>query len=121
MRYPPCGNRSPLLPRTGSPYRTGYRGLPAGLSLSRLLAGRPAAPAEASRPDLRLSRILAWADAHQRRTGAWPTAQSGPIAGAPGETWRGMDEALRTNRRGLTGGSSLARLLSEHRGVRSRC
>src|SRR5262249_17386401 len=47
--------------------------------------------------------------------------RSGPIAGAPGETWRGMDEALRTNRRGLTGGSSLARLLGQHRGVRSRC
>jgi hypothetical protein len=99
----------------------GYRGLPAGLSLSRLLAARPAATAQAGRPDLRLSRILAWADAHRRRTGAWPTAKSGPIAGAPGETWRGMDEALRTNQRGLTGGSSLARLLSEHRGVRSCC
>jgi hypothetical protein len=98
----------------------GYRGLPAGLSLSRLLAARRAAPAEASRPDLRLSRILAWADAHRRRTGAWPTARSGPIAGAPGETWRGVDKALRTNRRGLPGGSSLARLLGEHRGVRWR-
>jgi hypothetical protein len=98
----------------------GCRGLPAGLSLSRLLAARPAAPAEAGRPELRLSRILAWADAHRSRTGAWPTAQSGPIAGAPGETWRGVDEALRTNRRGLPGGSSLARLLAEERGVRSR-
>jgi hypothetical protein len=99
----------------------GYRGLRAGLSLSRLLAGRRAAPAEAGGPDLRLSRILAWADAHRRRTGAWPTARSGPIAGAAGETWRGVDEALRTNRRGLPGGSSLARLLGEHRGVRSCC
>jgi hypothetical protein len=98
----------------------GCRGLPAGLSLSRLLAARRDAPAEASRPNLRLSRVLAWADAHRRRTGAWPTARSGPIAGAPGETWRGIDKALRTNRRGLTGGSSLARLLAEHRGVRGR-
>jgi hypothetical protein len=99
----------------------GCRGLPAGLSLSRLLAARQAAPAAASRPDIHLSRILAWADAHRKRTGAWPTARSGPIAGAPGETWRGVDKALRTNRRGLTGGSSLARLLAERRGVRSRC
>jgi hypothetical protein len=99
----------------------GYRGLLAGLSLSRLLVARRAAPTEAGQTDLRLSRILAWADAHRRRTGAWPTARSGPIAGAPGETWRGMDEALRTNRRGLTGGSSLARLLGQHRGVRWRC
>jgi hypothetical protein len=99
----------------------GYRGLPAGLSLSRLLAARQAAPAEAGRPDLHLSRILTWADVHCRRTGAWPTARSGPIAGAPDETWRGVDQSLRTNQRGLTGGSSLARLLGEHRGVRCRC
>jgi hypothetical protein len=98
----------------------GCRGLPAGLSLSRLLATRRATPAQAGRPDLRLSRILAWADAHRRRTGAWPTARSGPIAGVPGETWRGVDKALHTNRRGLPGGSSLARLLVEHRRVRSR-
>ncbi len=98
----------------------GCRGLPAGLSLSRLLADRRAVPAGASRPNLRLSRILAWADAYRRRTGAWPTAKSGPIAGVAGETWSGVDEALRTKRRGLPGRSSLARLLSEHRGVRSR-
>jgi hypothetical protein len=99
----------------------GCRGLPAGLSLSRLLAAPRASPAEGYRPNLRLSRILAWADAHRRRTGAWPTARSGRIPGTPGETWSGVDEALRTNRRGLTGGSSLARLLGEHRGLRSRC
>jgi hypothetical protein len=99
----------------------GCRGLPAGLSLPRLLADRRSSPAEAGRPDLRLSRILAWADAHRRRTGAWPTAKSGPIPGAQGETWRAVNEALRTNRRGLSGGSSLTRLLGEHRGVRSRC
>jgi hypothetical protein len=98
----------------------GCRGLPARLSLSRLLAARRAVAAEAGRPDLRLSRILAWADAHRKRTGAWPTARSGPIAGTPGETWRGVDMALRTNQRGLSGGSSLVRLLGEHRGVRSR-
>jgi hypothetical protein len=98
----------------------GDRGLPAGLTLSRLLAARRAVPAETDRPDLRLSRILAWADAHRERTGAWPQARSGPITDAPGETWRGVDDALRTNRRGLTGGRTLAWLLGEHRGVRSR-
>jgi hypothetical protein len=99
----------------------GCRGLPAGLSLAGLLAARRAAPAQDGRPDLRLSRILAWADAHRRRTGAWPTARSGPIPGVPGETWGGVDQALRTNRRGMTGSTSLARLLGEHRGVRWRC
>src|SRR5579884_3296996 len=98
----------------------GCRGLPAGLSLSGLLAARKAAPAENGQPKLRLSRILAWADAHRKRTGAWPTARSGPIVGVPGETWRGVDMALRTKRRGLPGGWSLARLLAVHRGVRSR-
>jgi hypothetical protein len=98
----------------------GYRGLPAGLTLPGLLAAGRAVPAEAGRRDLRLSRILAWADAHRKRTGAWPRARSGPIADAPGETWRGVDKALRTNRRGLTGGPTLARLLGERRGVRSR-
>jgi hypothetical protein len=98
----------------------GCRGLPAGLTLPGLLAARRAVPAETDRPDLRLSQILAWADAHRQRTGAWPQVRSGPISGAPGETWRGVDDALRTNRRGLTGGRTLARLLGEHRGVRSR-
>jgi hypothetical protein len=98
----------------------GYRGLPAGLTLPGLLAAGRAVPAGTDLPDLRLSRILAWADAHRRRTGAWPRARSGPIAGAPGETWRGVDDALRTNRRGLTGGRTLTRLLCEQRGVRSR-
>jgi hypothetical protein len=98
----------------------GHRGLPAGLTLPGLLAAGRAVPAGTDRPALRLSRILAWADAHRRRTGAWPHARSGPIAGAPGETWRGVDDALRTNRRGLTGGRTLARLLCEQRGVRLR-
>jgi hypothetical protein len=98
----------------------GYRGLLPGLSLSALLAGRRAVPPESDLPDLSLSRILAWADAHRERTGAWPRARSGSIAGAPGETWRGVDGALRTNRRGLTGGRTLARLLCERRGVRLR-
>jgi hypothetical protein len=100
--------------------RGGYRGLPAGLTLPGLLAAGRAVPAETDRPDLRLSRILAWADAHRERTGAWPRARGGPVADALGETWRGVDDALRTGRRGLPGGSSLARLLGERRGVRSR-
>ncbi len=98
----------------------GYRGLPAGLTLPRLLAGRRAVPPEAGRPDLRLARVLAWADAHRQRTGAWPNARSGPVSDAPGETWRGVDDALRTNGRGLAGGRTLARLLCERRGVRLR-
>src|SRR5262249_41636936 len=51
--------------------------------------------------------------------GDWPTAKSGPIADAPGETWTAVQVALRQGRRGLSGGSSLALLLGEHRGVRN--
>ena len=40
---------------------------------------------------------------------------SGKIIDAPGETWRAVESALRNGRRGLPGGSSLARFLHEHR------
>src|SRR5262249_44024200 len=43
---------------------------------------------------------------------------SGPIAEAKGETWMMVHVALRRGKRGLPGGSSLARLLLEQRGVR---
>jgi hypothetical protein len=35
-------------------------------------------------------------------------------------TWCGIDQALIKGNRGLLGGSSLARFLQEHRGVRHR-
>src|SRR5262249_8987014 len=65
--------------------------------------------------DLTLAEILSWCDA----TGRWPRKTSGRIAGTVCETWDGVDWALRAGRRGLPGGSSLARLLAEHRGVRN--
>jgi hypothetical protein len=40
---------------------------------------------------------------------------AGQVAGAPGETWRALDVALRQGLRGLPGGDSLARLLRRHR------
>ena len=61
------------------------------------------------------AQILAWADAHHARAGAWPTERSGPVAVAPGETWRAIDNALRRGHRGLPGYSTLARLLAQHR------
>jgi len=70
------------------------------------------------RPTLTVEQILAWADAHRARSGAWPTAASGPVRDAPVETWTGIDQALRSGLRGLPGGGSLARLLAECRGKR---
>jgi hypothetical protein len=67
---------------------------------------------------LSIKQILAWADAHHRQHGQWPSARSGAIEG--GETWKGVDVALRRGSRGLPAGSTLARLLAKHRGVRNR-
>ena len=75
-----------------------------------------------SRPDFTAEQILAWADAHHRRTGRWPVTASGPVTAGPlGLNWRALDSALRLGFRGLEGGSSLARLLAEHRHVRNLC
>src|SRR5437870_1611020 len=73
-----------------------------------------------SRTILYIAHILAWADAHCKRSGCWPNLNSGRISGTLDETWRRVDSALRIGLRGLRGGSSLARLLAEQRGVRNR-
>jgi hypothetical protein len=71
-------------------------------------------------PDLSEGQLLAWADAHQRRTGDWPLcANSEPIPEAPGERWRNLDQLLRAGGRGLPGGDSLPQLLARARGVRN--
>jgi hypothetical protein len=69
---------------------------------------------------LTISQILAWADAHERRTGSWPTATCGPIEGTEDETWLGIQKALRLGGRGLSGGDSLMLLRSRMRGPRPR-
>lgn len=71
------------------------------------------------RPELSEEQILAWADEFHRRTGHWPRKTSGPILGGLGETWSAVDVALQKGHRGLTGGSSVPRLLLKHRGVPS--
>jgi hypothetical protein len=96
-----------------SALRQGARGLPGGDSLARLL------DRHYSRT-LTVPLILAWADAHRTRTGRWPTPLSGPVVEAPGLTWAAVQGALRRGRRGLPGGSSLARLLRRHRGHKRR-
>lgn len=97
----------------------GGRGLPGGDSLLRLLARRRGVRNLANLPPLRLARVLRWADAHHARTGRWPHGKDGPIAEAPGESWTGVDLALRIGIRGFAGGSSLSRVLIAHRGVRT--
>jgi hypothetical protein len=95
--------------------RLGLRGLPGGSSLARLLARKRGVRNPMGLPALDLGQLALWAEAHFRRTGEWPLYESGPIPEAPGETWRSVDYALVHGRRGLPGGSSLARFLAERR------
>jgi hypothetical protein len=89
------------------------------MSLRRLLAAQRGIRNEKNLPPLSQRQILAWADAYHRRTGNWPTHKSGVIDGADGETWLGVDSALRRATRGLRGSSSAAQLLAKFRGVRN--
>ena len=98
----------------------GHRGLPGGSSLSRLLAKHRALSNAQDLPELTEGQILGWADAHFVRTGQWPKRTDGSLDGVPGENWAKLDRALNKGRRALLGGSSLAQLLSRHRGVRNR-
>jgi hypothetical protein len=91
--------------------RRGGRGLPGGSTLAQLLAECRQVPNPARPPRLTERRILAWADAHRRRTGAWPRSPCGPVAGQPGETWYKVDLALWQGNRGLPGRDTLLRLL----------
>src|SRR5713226_4030147 len=68
---------------------------------------------------LTVEEILRWADAHREMTGKWPTKDSGQILFAKFESWQRVDGALRQGLRNLPGNSSLAQLLTEHRGARN--
>jgi hypothetical protein len=97
----------------------GARGWPGGSSLALLLAEKRGARNVWSRPNLSIEQVLAWADAHHRRTGRWPSQDSGPVADAPEENWRAVDRALVRGFRGLPGGFSLPELLGRERGLRT--
>jgi len=84
--------------------RKGGRGLPSGTSLANLLAENRGVRNLRDLEDLTIVKVLAWADAHQKRTGEWPNRESGRVAGT-GETWAGINTALNRGSRGLVGGS----------------
>lgn len=100
--------------------RFGYRGLPGGSSLAKLLSARRGFRNPNLRPPLSEEQILAWAWSYHARTGRWPNRSSGPIEEAPGDTWMAVDMALYQGHRGLAGRSSLALLLAERLGARNR-
>jgi hypothetical protein len=72
------------------------------------------------RPVLHISDILAYADEFHAHVGRWPRNDDGKITGQLGFTWCAVDQALRKGNRGLPKGSSLAKLLLEHRGRRHK-
>ena len=84
------------------------------------MAKKKKTPQRLRKSRLTLQQILAWADAHHRRTRKWPRRDSGRVVGGKGEQWQAVDEALRQGYRGLKGDSSLAQLLAKRRNARNR-
>lgn len=97
----------------------GHRGLPGGSSLAQLLAEHGRKRNRKRQPKLTVEKILAWADLHKKRTGMWPNQKTGPVTDESEEKWGAIDLNLGRGGRGLPGGSSLAKLLTQHRGVRN--
>jgi len=100
--------------------RAGRRGLPSHSTLARLLDEHRGTHKSNDPKPLTLRRILAWADAHHRRTGKWPSSHSGSIVESPGDTWQAIELALRHGSRGLRGGTSLAQFLADRGRKRNR-
>ncbi len=122
----PTGKSGPVFNAAGENWSAlnvalqgGGRGLQRGSSLAQVLAEHRRVRNRMDSPPLEVTKVLRWMDAFHRRNGQWPRVVDGPITDAPGETWVAVDATLRQGRRGLPGGSSLARLLAEHRGVRN--
>jgi hypothetical protein len=122
-RWPSCNSGS--IPGTGGEtwkaiheaLTAGYRGLPGGSSLARLLAERRGKRLSRDLPPLTVAGNLAWADRHKAETGSWPNGNSGAVPGAAGETWKAVGRALECGGRGLPGGDSLRKLLERERGL----
>jgi hypothetical protein len=77
-------------------------------------------PEKPRRTLLTIDAILAWADAFHAAHGRWPGNRDRTVQAAPDQSWGAIDQALRQGRRGLPGGSSLGRLMVQHRGPEAR-
>jgi hypothetical protein len=99
--------------RVGTALAEALRGLSSRFTLPQLLSERRGVRNHLRLPHLNVKQIVKWARAHKRRTGRWPTPESGPVHGAEGETWKAVAMALLQGLRGLPGGSSLPRLRQE--------
>jgi hypothetical protein len=97
----------------------GLRGFPGTGTLFNLLAKHRGGRNVGRLPPLSERQILDWADAHHATVGEWPTCRclQQAIPGTDSERWFNVDQALRKGLSGLSGGSSLPKLLARHRGV----
>jgi hypothetical protein len=96
-----------------SALRYGYRGLLGKCSLAKLLHknGRKLNKREQSLDE---NYILTACDKYYKKNGMWPTQRTkDPVPGLSGESWKNIQQALRSGLRGLPGNSSLAQLLDE--------
>ena len=113
---PVIGARQEKWTNINANLRDGDRGLPAGWSLTQLLAEHRGKRNRLALPAFTVAQILDWADTHHELTGKWPNSKTGPIPGT-GETWKAVQQALSLGTRGMPGGSSLHRLLKKRRGA----
>ncbi len=97
--------------------KQGNKTLPGGSSLAKLLREARNVWDGRGKPRLTINLVRKWAKEHCDATGRWPVTMSGKLHGRPNEDWAAIDMALRHGRRGLTGGTSLSRLLTEHFGA----
>lgn len=125
-QWPKSESGGPILEAPGETWKgvqmalvKGRRGLPGGSSLPQLLAEHRGVRNHYDLPGLSIDQILEWSDSHRERTGKWPNEYSGVVVDAPDETWARINTALFEGIRGLSAGSSLARLLAKHRGKRN--
>jgi hypothetical protein len=95
----------------------GHRGLPGGSSLAKVFSEYRGRRYRKCPLPLTLVEILTWAQAHQQRTGGWPTQDSGPVTEVDGETWWAIDHGLKCVTRGLPVRTTLHRLIHLCRNV----
>ncbi|MBW2187231.1 MAG: hypothetical protein JRG71_12795 [Deltaproteobacteria bacterium] len=98
----------------------GARGLPGKDTLTKLIERNRHVERRTVKSALTVATIIDYADDHHEKTGTWPTKKSGKVLANNDETWGGIDKSLHEGFRTLPSGTTLAAILSEHRGVRSR-
>jgi hypothetical protein len=101
--------------RIGGALIRGFRGLPGGSSLPKLLRKARGVRHSRKRRDLRIRQLLLWADAYYIRHGTWPCKRSGIIPESNGLTWAVAYRSLRRSKDGAARRRTLDRLLAQRR------